>query len=70
MKSLSSGIGDHMQSEREVIKDMDKNFDSTNDAVTGVMGRVDDLLSQASSSLTCYVCIFLLIFIVLLCKLT
>ena len=70
MKNLSSGIGDHMKSEKDVIKEMDKNFDDTKEAVTSVMGRVDDLLSQASSSLSCYVCIFLLIFIVLLCKLT
>ena len=34
-----------MKSEKDVIKEMDKNFDDTKEAVTSVMGRVDDLLS-------------------------
>jgi hypothetical protein len=59
-----------MSDEKGLITDLDKNFDSSNAKALGVMDRMDDMLSRASSSIVCYTCMFLLIFIVLLCKLT
>jgi len=70
MRSLTTGLNQHLEEEKGVIKEMDSGFDKTKSAVGQVVGRMDDLLGHASSSITCYVILFLLIFIVLLCKLT
>jgi hypothetical protein len=67
---ISTGLGKQLGDEKALLTDLNTNFDSSNTKVTGVMGRMDDLLSRASSSICVYICIFLIIFIVLLVKLT
>jgi hypothetical protein len=67
---ISTGLGQQLSEEKTLLSDLNTNFDSSNAKVNTVMGRMDDLLSRASSSICVYICLFLLIFIVLLCKLT
>ena len=59
-----------MVDEEGLVADIDRGFDKKNTLIKNTLGKIDKVISSASSNLLCYVLLFAIIVLTLLYKLT
>ena len=59
-----------MRDDESLVDSIDKQFDKNNSMVKNAIGKIDKVLTSASSSILCYVLLFVVIVLALLYKLT
>lgn len=70
IKGISSAIKERMRDDESLVDSIDKQFDKNNFMVKNAIGKIDKVLTSASSSILCYVLLFVVIVLALLYKLT
>lgn len=70
IKGISSAIKERMRDDESLVDSIDKQFDKNNSMVKNAIGKIDKVLTSASSSILCYVLLFVVIVLALLYKLT
>ena len=68
IKSMSKGIGTHLNEEKKLQQQLDGGFTKTKAMVEDVMGNMNTILNSTAGSMCLYVCIFTSIWMVLLVK--
>ena len=63
-------IKGHMVDEEGLVQDIDKGFDKNLNVLSTTMLKIDKLLATASSSVLCYILLFVFVVLALLYKLT
>lgn len=70
IKGISSAIKERMRDDESLVDSIEKQFDKNNFMVKNAIGKIDKVLTSASSSILCYVLLFVVIVLALLYKLT
>lgn len=70
IKGISSAIKERMRDDESLVDSIDKQFEKNNSMVKNAIGKIDKVLTSASSSILCYVLLFVIIVLALLYKLT
>jgi len=70
IKGISSAIKQRMHDDESLVDSIDKQFDKNNSMVKNAIGKIDKVLTSASSNILCYVLLFVVIVLALLYKLT
>ena len=68
MKTLTSGISNQIKDDDKVINALSGGFDRSKALVSRTLGRMDNLIGQASSSMTTYIVLFLVMLLALMYK--
>ena len=70
IKEGAKAIRHHMVNEEGLLVDVEKGFEKNQTMVSKTMGKIDNVLTSASSNLFCYILMFVFIVLALLYKLT
>ena len=70
IKEGAQAIKNHMVNEEGLLVDVEKGFEKNQNMVSKTMGKIDKVLTSASSNIFCYIFMFVFIVLALLYKLT
>ena len=70
IKEGAYAIRNHMVNEEGLLVDVEKGFEKNQNLVSKTMGKIDKVLTSASSNLFCYILMFVFIVLALLYKLS
>ena len=65
----AKGINQHLEEEKDVIKDVDSGMDKANSLVKSSLGKLDEMISSASGNMWVYVVMFTILLVGLAYKL-
>lgn len=70
IKDISQSIKSQMMDDESLIQEVERGFDKNRSMVKTTLGKIDKLITSASSNTLCYVFLFVILVIGLLWKLT
>lgn len=70
IKDISQSIKSQMIDDESLIQEVERGFDKNRSMVKTTLGKIDKLITSASSNTLCYVFLFVILVIGLLWKLT
>lgn len=68
IKQLTSGISTQIKSDEEVISKLSSGFDKTKALAQKTLSKMDNFIGQASTSMSTYIALFVIIIVALIFK--